>query len=66
MSEGCDNCQYRCELQRWDYSKVGTDTQWKELVDGFACLAFAYEGVVVNMVGVGNGMCEMYRERKDG
>ena len=65
MDEGCNNCQYRCDLQRWDYSKVGNGENWKEKIDGFACTAFIDEHIIINMVGIDDGMCEMYNQRKD-
>lgn len=45
----CRDCSKCLELQRWEYSDNGVK---HEKVDGFACLVFAHEGLVVNLVGV--------------
>lgn len=59
MKECCNTCRLKKKLVKFDYSHGGcihTD------YEGFACLAFAYEGEVVHMVGGDPelGKCEMY------
>ena len=62
MIESCDYCVRKMKLVKFDYSKGGcVHTDY----DGYACLAFAHEGVVVHMVGIENGTCEMYQPRKE-
>lgn len=59
MNECCNTCRLKKNLVKFDYSQGGcihTD------YEGFACLALAFEGEVVHMVG-GNpelDICEMY------
>lgn len=57
--DGCLNCRYRLKLKKYDYRKHGckhTD------MDGFICLAFAYQGVANWMVGLDNdnSRCEAW------
>ena len=59
MKECCANCRNKYKLTKFDYSKGGckhTD------MDGYICMAFAYEGEAVWMVGLqeGLGFCECY------
>lgn len=62
--ECCNTCKRKMRLVKFDYSQGGcihTD------YDGYACLALAYEGEVVHMVGEdpATGMCEMYAQREE-
>lgn len=62
MKECCDNCKLKKDLVKFDYSQGGcihTD------YDGFACLGFAYEGIVSHMVGCdpSTSMCEAFIPR---
>lgn len=61
--ECCTTCNKHMILQLNDYSQGGCQHRDCE---GFACLAFADEGIVKHMIGVDadNGMCEMYYPRK--
>lgn len=48
MKESCANCKYNLKLVKYDYSKGGcVHTDY----DGYACMAFASEGLVIHMVG---------------
>ena len=63
MTECCNNCRLKMRLEKSDYSQGGcihTD------YDGYACLAFANEGVVCHMVGNNpdTGICEMFTAKK--
>lgn len=62
MKECCNTCERKMDLVKYDYSHGGcihTD------YDGFACLVYPDEHVVVHMVGVNPeiGICEMYLPR---
>lgn len=63
-NENCANCKYFANLERWDYSKVGSGEEWKSRYDGYACAVFAFDGSheVVHMLGNDpeQGMCEMF------
>ena len=59
----CSNCRYHMTLKKYDYSKGGcrhTD------MEGFACMAFAFEGDVIWMVGgdPDNDMCEGWKPKE--
>ena len=59
MKECCNTGKLKKKLVKFDYSHGGcihTD------YDGYACLALAFEDVIVHMVGgdPAHGMCEMY------
>ena len=45
------------KLEKWTYGEHGVDHEEQE---GFACLAFANEGVVVQLVGTEGWGCEMF------
>lgn len=59
MIECCRSCNKYMKLEKSDYSNGGCK---HSDYDGFACLAFVNEGIVVHMVGVNpdNGFCEAY------
>ena len=64
MKQCCNTCKLKKKLIKFDYSQGGcihTDCE------GFACLALAFEGVVVHMVGDNpeTEMCEMYSPMED-
>ena len=64
MTDGCYNCRFRLELEKWDYRGKGCEhTQ----MDGFVCLAMADEGVANWMVGLDkdNGKCECWMKREE-
>ena len=53
MKEICKNCRYCCELYKWDYGKLSKgEEEWKEKLDGIACMLYASENKVINMVGL--------------
>ena len=62
MNENCGTCKYRKKLVKFDYSGMGCEHTNYE---GFACLAFVSEDVVVHHVGeeAEEGMCEVYTPR---
>ena len=63
IKECCATCNKHLYLEKWDYTNDGVP---KTKYDGFACLAFADEGLVIHMVGgisEDDDMCEMYSER---
>jgi len=62
--QSCQNCGHNLELERWDYTKVGTGQEWKEKCDGHVCTAFADEGIAIWKIGADDGKCEMWTERK--
>ena len=55
----CTNCRLKLRLEKYDYSKGGCKHTPK---DGYICLAFANEGLAVQMVGINpeDGGCEMF------
>ena len=60
MKECCKTCGKRLDLEKCDYTNDGVP---KTKYDGFACLAFANEGLVIHMVGgisEDDDKCEMY------
>ena len=63
--ECCNNCKYRCKLEKWDYSQGGCKHSDYE---GFACVVFADESFVPHMVGIpGDGpydLCEMFTPKE--
>jgi len=58
----CKTCKYRMTLERWDYTDIQNQGVQKTKYDGFACMAFASEGLVVHLVGANEDrdMCECY------
>lgn len=64
MKACCKNCGRRLSGIKTDYTKLGKE-DIDSPMDGFICLALAYEGVAHWMLGTDedNGMCEMYKER---
>ena len=62
MIDYCENCKFKLELVKFDYSKGGCIHSTYE---GYACMAFASEGQVTHMVGVRpeTAMCEMFAEK---
>ena len=63
MKECCATCKKRLNLTKFDYSKGGCE---HTKLDGYVCLAFAYEGEAVWMVGEDEniGLCECYQEKE--
>lgn len=63
MIECCSACNKYMKLEKADYSDKGCK---HSDYDGFACLAFADEGIIVHMVGVNpdKGMCELHSDRE--
>ena len=57
----CANCKRRMDLWKYDYGKGGCT---HEKLEGFACLAFANEGEVVQMVGTEGVGCEMFAPKE--
>ena len=55
----CTNCRLKLRLEKWDCSRRGVPKQEQE---GYVCLAFANEGLAVQMVGANpeDGRCEMF------
>ena len=62
-SECCATCNKNMQIEKYDYSHGGCEHTRYE---GFACLAFIHEGLVVHMVGLdpNGGQCEMYSRYK--
>ena len=58
----CKTCKNRLDLEKWDYSDIQDQGVQKTKYDGFACLAFTHEGLVVHFVGTNEDrdMCECY------
>lgn len=66
MIGSCKTCKKRLNITKFDYSQGGCK---HTKLDGYACLAFAFEGEVVWMVGANeeSDMCECYQPSdKDG
>ena len=61
-SDGCFNCKRRMRLERWDWTDIRHYGVPKKIEEGFACMAFTHEGLVVHAVGLdeANGGCEMW------
>ena len=61
----CKTCKYHMTIAKWDYTDVQNQGVTKTKYDGFACLAFASEGLVVHSVGLDDDMdmCECYSEK---
>ena len=62
MQECCETCRNNLQLERWDYTKPNVP---KEEMDGYVCLAFASEGLAVQMIGSDpeTGRCEMFSQK---
>ena len=65
MSACCRTCEYRLDGVKSDHTLLGSVIDIDSDMDGFICLALAYEGVAHWMLGVDEdkGICEMYKER---
>ena len=65
LKECCANCVLMYEAHKTDYNKLGTDEDIDSKIDGYICMAFAFERVANLMIGSdpNTGMCEMYTER---
>lgn len=61
IEPACGHCKYRLNIRKYDYSGKGCR---HEDVDGFVCLALAYEKEAMWLVGVDPaiGKCECYKE----
>ena len=59
----CWTCGYHKELERWDYTNVRKQGVPKT-DEGYVCTAFAYEGLVVQMIGNNDdtSYCECWTE----
>ena len=59
----CENCRMCYKLVKFDYSKGGCEHTDME---GYVCMAFAYEEEAVWMVGMdkSKGLCECYFEKE--
>ena len=53
----CENCNLCKRLEKWTYGAHGVCHEEQE---GFACLAFIREGLVVQLVGTEGWGCEMF------
>lgn len=63
MKECCNTCNKQLKLEKCDYSNGGCEHTDME---GFLCLAFAYEGIGCWMVGLkGEGQCEVWSPREE-
>ena len=62
MKECCANCRNRLHGIKTDFGKLNTDEAIDIPMEGFICLALAYEGVSHWMVNHDEqkGICEMY------
>lgn len=58
----CATCKYRKTLKKYDYTQGGCKHTEME---GFACIADSFEGLIIWMVGTENGGCECYERRKE-
>ena len=60
----CANCRHKYTLEKWDYSHGGCD---HSVMNGYACMSFAKEGIAVWMVGEDPdyGMCECYEPKEE-
>ena len=61
----CSTCGRCMRLERWDWSNVLEQGVPKTKEDGFACLAFVHEGLVIHAVGLDEDAdgCEMWCAR---
>ena len=64
MTECCENCSHCLEIDKINYSKVGSGESIHSTPEGYICTAFAYEGVGTWMIGNDKetAHCEMYSE----
>ena len=62
MLECCNNCKRKLKGVKTDFSKLDTNELMDAPMEGFICLALAYEGVAHWMVNLDEekGFCEMY------
>ena len=58
----CDECKNRMRIEKWTYGEHGVDHEEQE---GFACLGFAYEGVVIHLVGTEGCGCELFTPKDE-
>lgn len=65
MSACCRTCESHLDGVKSDHTLLGSGIDIDSDMDGFICLALAYEGVAYWMLGVDEerGICEMYKER---
>ena len=59
----CKECKFYKELERWTYKETAQGQEVEHITaPGFACLGLAYEGIVINMIGVDENteLCEMF------
>ena len=65
MKSVCKQCSLKKTLKQYDYSNGGC-VHTKE--EGYACLAFIDEGIIVHMVGINpdSAKCEMFRANNTG
>ena len=66
MKECCNNCALMYEAQKTDFTKLNTDEHIDSKLEGYICMAFAFERVATWMIGSdpNTGMCEMYTPKK--
>lgn len=65
MSACCRTCKSHLDGVKSDHTLLGSGIDIDSDMDGFICLALAYESVAYWMLGVDEerGICEMYEER---
>ena len=64
MNKCCNTCNKKKDLVRYDYSQGGCiHTSY----DGYACMIFAHEGLIVHMTGCdpSTEQCEEYSPIKE-
>ena len=61
MTECCTTCEYKCKIEKLDFSQRGCVHSYP---DGYACTVFVNDGVILWSVGRNSdrGMCELYEE----
>lgn len=57
----CDECNKHLQIEKWTYGEHGVQHEEQE---GFACLGFAHEGVVMHLVGTGGWGCELFTPKR--
>lgn len=62
MKECCANCKFKMNIEKWDYRHGGCNHTPEQ---GYACLSFTDEGVVIWMIGCDENKdhCEAFVEK---
>lgn len=66
MKECCANCKLMFKAHKTDFTKLKTNEPIDSELDGYICMAFAYERIATWMIGndIKSGFCEAFTPKE--